>query len=113
MDKTTQKSNKGGMDTAMGYYDRIEFVNVDEQEPLDGKGLGSGERIALKYENGATCWNGPARSTTIILVCYEKNEIWKVIEEEKCIYRMEAGSPAACTPEAPNAAGKASGKDEL
>ncbi|KAF2663269.1 hypothetical protein BT63DRAFT_448904 [Microthyrium microscopicum] len=113
MDKTTQKPNKGGMDTAMGYFDRIEFVNVDEGEPADGKGLGSGERIALRYENGATCWNGPARSTTVILVCYEINEVWKVVEEEKCIYRMEAGSPAACTPEGSRGASQAAGKDEL
>jgi protein kinase C substrate 80K-H len=114
LDKTMQKPNKGGMDTNMGYFERIEWITVDEEEPLDGKGLGSGERIALKYENGAQCWNGPARSTTVILACAEKNEIWRVIEEEKCSYRMEAGSPAACSAEeGSDAAGTPKVKDEL
>lgn len=99
LDKTMQKPNKGGMDTNMGYFERVEMIIVDEEEPADGKGLGSGERIALKYENGAQCWNGPARSTTVILGCAEHNEIWRVVEEEKCSYRMEAGSPAACPAE--------------
>jgi len=112
MDRTTQKPQKGGMDTGMGTFDRIEMVTVDEDEPADGKGLGSGERIALKYENGAHCWNGPARSTTVILACAAQNEIWKVVEAEKCVYRMEAGSPAACVEEAPANEG-ARGKDEL
>jgi protein kinase C substrate 80K-H len=114
LDRTTQKPKKGGMDTNMGYFTTIEYITVDEEEPADGKGLGSGERIAIKYENGAHCWNGPARTTTVILGCSEKNEVWKIIEEEKCIYRMEAGSPAACTP--PQAGGKGekpAGKDEL
>jgi len=113
MDKTTQKPQKGGMDTGMGYFERIEMVTVDEEEPADGKGLGSGERIALKYENGAHCWNGPARSTTVILACAAENEIWKVVEAEKCVYRMEAGSPAACVDEPVSANGKTGKKDEL
>jgi protein kinase C substrate 80K-H len=111
LDSTTQKSKKGGMDTNMGNFDRIEHITVDEESAADGKGLGSGERIALKYENGAHCWNGPARSTTVILACAAENEIWKVIEEEKCVYRMEAGSPAACPAEGQT--GKPKAKDEL
>jgi protein kinase C substrate 80K-H len=114
MDRTMQKSQKGGMDTNMGSFDRIDTVIVDEDEPVDGKGLGSGERIALKFTNGAHCWNGPARSTTVILACSERNEIWKVIEEEKCVYRMEGGSPAACFPDSPIVKVEANDeKDEL
>jgi protein kinase C substrate 80K-H len=71
---------------------------VDEEIGADGKGLGSGERIALKYENGQHCWNGPNRATTVIVACAERDEIWKVAEMEKCIYRMEVGSPSACEP---------------
>lgn len=80
----------------MGNFARIEIVTVDETVPADGKGLGSGDRIALKYENGQHCWNGPNRSTTVILACAENDEIWKVVEEEKCVYRMEMGTPAVC-----------------
>ncbi|KAF1933012.1 uncharacterized protein M421DRAFT_416614 [Didymella exigua CBS 183.55] len=96
LSKTTQKSKKGGAHTGMGNFARIEIVSVDETVPADGKGLGSGERIALKYENGQHCWNGPNRSTMVILACAENDEIWKIVEEEKCVYRMEVGSPAVC-----------------
>jgi protein kinase C substrate 80K-H len=113
MGQTTQKPQKGGMDTNMGNFDRIETVVVDEELPADGKGLGSGERLVIKFENGAHCWNGPARSTMVILACAEKNEIWKVVEAEKCVYRMEAGSPAACTEDAGSGKAENGGKDEL
>ncbi|KAF1948003.1 hypothetical protein EJ02DRAFT_507776 [Clathrospora elynae] len=96
LSRTTQKSKKGGGHTGMGNFVRIESITVDEELPADGKGLGSGERIALKYENGQHCWNGPNRSTQVILACAEKDEIWKIVEEEKCVYRMEVGTPAVC-----------------
>jgi len=96
LDKTTQKPKKGGGHTGMGNFARIEKVVVDDDLPANGKGLGSGERYVLKYENGQHCWNGPSRSTQVILACAEKDEIWKIVEEEKCVYRMEAGTPAVC-----------------
>lgn len=96
LEKTTQKSKKGGGHTGMGNFAQIEKVTVDDDLPPDGKGLGSGERFALKYDNGQHCWNGPNRSTLVILACAEKDEIWKIVEEEKCVYRMEVGTPAVC-----------------
>jgi len=96
MERTTQKPKKGGGNTSMGSFVRIDRIVVDEDLPADGRGLGSGERIAMRHENGQHCWNGPNRSTTVILACAEKEEIWKVFEEEKCVYRMEVGTPAAC-----------------
>lgn len=113
MKSTTQKGKKkNGGHTNMGTFKSIERIHVDEDVSADGKGLGSGERIAMKHENGQHCWNGPNRRTTVILACAEKNEIWKIFEEEKCVYRMEVGSPAAC--EAANSGGQvSSGRDEL
>lgn len=96
MDKTQQKSKKGGSNTGMGNYVGLDKIFVDEELPPDGRGLGEGERITMKYENGQHCWNGPSRSTQVILACAEKDEIWKVVEEEKCVYRMEVGTPAVC-----------------
>ncbi|KAJ4305030.1 hypothetical protein N0V90_000559 [Kalmusia sp. IMI 367209] len=96
LDKTTQKPKKGGGHTGMGNFARIEKITVDDDLPADGKGLGSGERYAIKYENGQHCWNGPNRSTLVVLACAEKDEIWKIVEEEKCVYRMEVGTPAVC-----------------
>ncbi|KAI5268767.1 hypothetical protein E4T47_07568 [Aureobasidium subglaciale] len=96
MEHTTQKSKKGGSSTRMGNFVRFDKITVDEEVSADGKGLGSGERIAMRHENGQHCWNGPNRSTTVILACAEQHEIWKVFEEEKCVYRMEVGTPAVC-----------------
>ncbi len=112
MEKTTQKSRKGGGNTGMGNYVRMEKVTVDEDLPSDGKGIGSGERWALKFENGQQCWNGPARSTIVIMACADKDEVWKVAEQEKCVYRMEVGTPAVCDGPA-QGKGSAPPKDEL
>lgn len=111
MEKTTQKPKKGGGNTAMGNFVRFETIYVDEEVSADGKGLGTGERIAMKHENGQHCWNGPNRSTTVILACAEKDEIWKIFEEEKCVYRMEVGTPAVCESASSGRAGNA--RDEL
>ncbi|KIW08043.1 uncharacterized protein PV09_00987 [Verruconis gallopava] len=111
MGKTTQKPKKGGAHTNMGTFTRFDVVNVDEELPSDGRGLGTGVRLAMLYENGQHCWNGPARSTTVIMACAEKDEIWKVIEAEKCVYRMEVGTAAVCNANLPNPAPKE--KDEL
>lgn len=96
LDKTRQKSKKGGSQTIMGNFVSLDKVMVDDELPPDGKGLGSGERVALRYENGQHCWNGPNRSTLVVLACAEKDELWKITEEEKCVYRMEVGTPAVC-----------------
>ena len=96
LDQTKQKSKKGGSQTMMGSFVSFDKVMVDDELPPDGKGLGSGERVALRYENGQHCWNGPNRSTLVVLACAEKDELWKITEEEKCVYRMEVGTPAVC-----------------
>ncbi|KAK0662584.1 putative glucosidase 2 subunit beta precursor [Cercophora samala] len=95
-DKTTQKSKKGHGNTNMGNFVRVDKVFVDEEERLDGKGLGKGQRLVLRYENGQGCWNGPNRRTDVYLGCAETDEVWRTVEAEKCVYKMEVGSPAAC-----------------
>ncbi|KAK0702847.1 glucosidase II beta subunit-like protein-domain-containing protein [Apiosordaria backusii] len=95
-DRTTQKSKKGHGNTNMGNFVRIDKEFVDEEERLDGKGLGKGQRLVLRYENGQGCWNGPNRRTDVYLGCAETDEVWRTVEAEKCVYRMEVGSPAAC-----------------
>jgi len=115
MGRITQKSKKNGAhsNNHMGSYVRFDTVTVDEEVRADGKGLGRGERTALRYENGAHCWNGPNRSVLVVLACAEKEEVWKVTEEEKCVYRMEVGTPAVCGVEGGVGAGAPAGKEEL
>lgn len=111
MGKTSQKSKKGHGSTNMGKYARIDYEMADEEERVDGKSLGKGLRMVLRYENGQACWNGPKRRTDVWLACSENEELWKVSEMEKCVYKMEVGTPAACDEllEPP----RPKGKDEL
>jgi protein kinase C substrate 80K-H len=96
MGKTKQRPKKGGSETNMGNFVGWDTEWVDEEVGADGRGLGTGERVVMKYENGQHCWNGPNRSTRVVLACAEKDEIWKVSESEKCVYRMEVGTAAVC-----------------
>jgi protein kinase C substrate 80K-H len=113
LDRTSQKSKKGGGNTNMGNFVRVSTIEVDEEVGADGRGLGQGERVALMYENGQHCWNGPNRQTTVVLGCAEKDEIWKVQEQEKCMYRMDVGTPAVCGKPAPKVKAGGAAKDEL
>lgn len=96
MTQTTQKSKKGGSGTTMGNFEKISFREADEEDRHDGKGLGRGQRMVLEYTNGQHCWNGPNRRTDVWLACAETEELWRVSELEKCVYKMEVGTPAAC-----------------
>lgn len=108
-----QKPKKRGGNTGMGQFTRFDTVTVDDELPPDGKGLGSGKRVALRYENGQHCWNGPNRSTLVVLACAETDEIWKITEEEKCVYRMEVGTPAVCGSATNGRSSSEAPKDEL
>jgi protein kinase C substrate 80K-H len=79
----------------MGNFVRID-TETDKEDRQDGKALGKGQRLVLRYENGQGCWNGPQRRTDVWLACSEADELWRVSETEKCVYKMEAGTPAAC-----------------
>jgi protein kinase C substrate 80K-H len=96
------------------YTYEVCFMEKTTQKPsAEGKGLGSGERIAMKHDNGQHCWNGPNRSTTVILACSEQNELWKIMEEAKCVYRMEVGTPAVCEALGERKVEVGAGRDEL
>ncbi|RDA82570.1 hypothetical protein CP532_1060 [Ophiocordyceps camponoti-leonardi (nom. inval.)] len=109
--QTFQKSKKGHGDTNMGEFTRIDRETADEEERVDGKSLGKGMRMVLRYEDGLGCWNGPRRRTDVWLGCAETEELWRVTEAEKCVYKMEVGTPAACEGVEKGEEGKK--KDEL
>lgn len=50
----------------------------------------------MVYENGASCWNGPQRSTKVHLICKAHASILKVEEPNKCEYKMLIGAPVFC-----------------
>ncbi|EXL66524.1 protein kinase C substrate 80K-H [Fusarium oxysporum f. sp. conglutinans race 2 54008] len=82
---TKQKSKKGHGQSNMGNFKRIAREMADEEDRIDGKSLGRGERMLLKYEDGQQCWNGPQRRTDVWLGCAETEELWRVSESEKCL----------------------------
>ena len=53
----------------------------------------------MTYDNGGSCWNGPARSMKVTLVCGEDEFVVSVQEPRTCEYEMELMTPLACTPE--------------
>eukprot|EP00638_Chattonella_subsalsa_P014908 CAMPEP_0117832990 /NCGR_PEP_ID=MMETSP0949-20121206/10062_1 /TAXON_ID=44440 /ORGANISM="Chattonella subsalsa, Strain CCMP2191" /LENGTH=507 /DNA_ID=CAMNT_0005674581 /DNA_START=47 /DNA_END=1570 /DNA_ORIENTATION=+ len=52
--------------------------------------------VALSFEDGEKCWNGPKRSITVFLSCGTENKVLAVDEPEICVYHAFMTSPAAC-----------------
>lgn len=50
----------------------------------------------MKYENGQTCWNGPARSVMVLLQCGLENKLLASSEPNRCEYLFEFSTPALC-----------------
>jgi hypothetical protein len=61
----------------------------------------------LKFANGLACWNGPSRSLAVHLVCGPQNKLLAVEEPNRCEYRADFSSPAACTDDVVAAARRA------
>ncbi|ODV91963.1 hypothetical protein CANCADRAFT_55720 [Tortispora caseinolytica NRRL Y-17796] len=73
-----------------------------------GSFKGNNEGFKFRYEDGAKCWNGPARSVEVTYSCGPENKILSVHEPEKCFYAIKAMSPLAC-----NVSGDKADHDEL
>lgn len=108
LDSTKQIQKKGGSNMSMGKFTRIGSTSVEELSET-GEVI-TIEKVALEYERGQSCWNGPNRSTKVILECGEQNEILKIAEDEKCVYSMLVTTPAVCAGGEKEAS---SSKDEL
>ncbi|KAJ5716824.1 Glucosidase 2 subunit beta [Penicillium malachiteum] len=108
LDSTKQIQKKGGSVTSMGKFTKISTTSVEELSETGE--IITIEKFALEYERGQSCWNGPSRSTKVILQCGEHNEILKVAEDEKCVYSMHVTTPAVCSG---GQQGTSNSKDEL
>ncbi|CAF4581908.1 unnamed protein product [Rotaria sp. Silwood1] len=84
MFKTAKQIPKGGgSEVIIGYWDSW-------CGPKDNKYL------KMKYANGATCWNGPARSLVVTLQCGVEQKLSDVREPSRCEYTMTFETPLAC-----------------
>jgi len=87
-DRVNQKNKDGGPETNLG----TKMTWVDK---------GTSRYTIMKYEGGAQCWNGPARSTTVYLSCGKENKLTDVNEPSRCEYVMNFKTPSLCE-EVPN-----------
>ena len=51
---------------------------------------------AMIYEHGVQCWNGPQRSTKVILRCGLRNSLVATSEPNRCEYQFNFETPALC-----------------
>ncbi|CAG8717966.1 15433_t:CDS:10, partial [Dentiscutata erythropus] len=83
----TQKSNKDHTSTDLGNFAKWIGAESNDDPRYYARML---------YDNGARCWNGPARSIKLYLECGAENKILSVSEPAKCEYHMRMTTPALC-----------------
>lgn len=82
-------------------YKVCPFSNAEQVDGGRSTGLGSwagfdesGEHMV--FTNGEGCWQGPARSMKVRVVCGEKEVLSRVAEPSRCEYTAQLATPAAC-----------------
>ncbi|CEQ39441.1 SPOSA6832_00983 [Sporobolomyces salmonicolor] len=87
--EATQKSNNNGGRTSLGRFKGWSPTAEEGSDDYYRKHI---------YADGQRCWNGPARSAKVDLVCGTSNALLHVIEPEKCEYLFTVTTPAVCFP---------------
>lgn len=81
--RTTQSSKMGGSEVNLGHWN-------------SWTGPDNNKYSKMKYTNGLTCWNGPARTVDVELICGKENKLIGVGEPSRCEYSMIFTTPALC-----------------
>ncbi|GAA5875927.1 hypothetical protein JCM8547_008350 [Rhodosporidiobolus lusitaniae] len=97
-----QKSNNNNQRTSLGRFKGWSETAEQGSEAYYQKQV---------YADGQRCWNGPARSAKVDLVCGTSNALLSVMEPEKCEYLFKVSTPAVCFPQADD--DESHPKDEL
>ncbi|XP_067121457.1 glucosidase 2 subunit beta-like [Centruroides vittatus] len=83
-DVATQEPKSGGSSVTLGKWSKWE-------------GLENNKYSVMKFEGGAVCWNGPARSVVVKVYCGIENKLFSATEPSRCEYQYEFETPALCS----------------
>eukprot|EP00758_Cryptobia_borreli_P008993 Tbor_TRINITY_DN5436_c0_g2::TRINITY_DN5436_c0_g2_i1::g.24901::m.24901/K08288/PRKCSH; protein kinase C substrate 80K-H len=61
-----------------------------------GSWAGAEDKSKMEYDSGTQCWNGPVRSTNVVVKCGEGNALVSVQELSVCSYTAVFETPAVC-----------------
>uniref|UniRef100_A0A0N5ADW0 Glucosidase 2 subunit beta n=1 Tax=Syphacia muris TaxID=451379 RepID=A0A0N5ADW0_9BILA len=82
-DKAIQKDRNSQAETSLGTW-------------RQWSGKDSNKYTEQQYDKGQQCWNGPERSTKVVVECGEETALVEATEPAKCEYKFVLTSPAAC-----------------
>ncbi|KAL3868940.1 hypothetical protein ACJMK2_041691 [Sinanodonta woodiana] len=82
-DRATQKPKNGGSETTLGRWG-------------EWNGPAEDKYYSQLYTKGQGCWNGPDRSTKVILACGLENQLTGTSEPSRCEYQYTFSTPSAC-----------------
>lgn len=89
-DKATQQQKSSSSETRLGTFSHWEG-GAESNEPI------TQSYNTMVYENGQSCWNGPSRSVHVDVKCGgADSKLTGVSEPNRCEYRFEFETPAAC-----------------
>ncbi|KAK9497641.1 hypothetical protein O3M35_004331 [Rhynocoris fuscipes] len=80
-DQVVQMAKSGGSETRLGVWAGWQDERLHK---------------VMIYDKGQACWNGPQRSTKVVVVCGLDNAVIAAVEPNKCEYELILQTPAAC-----------------
>jgi protein kinase C substrate 80K-H len=88
-------------------YEMCPYGDAHQKEGASSTKLGSWAGLkqredgltAMEFTNGVSCWQGPARSLTVICRCGVETVIRSVEEPSRCVYEMVLSTPFVCNAE--------------
>jgi protein kinase C substrate 80K-H len=82
-DRCSQEPTSGGNAVSLGNWGEWSGKEEDKYS-------------RMKYSGGQNCWNGPDRTTEVIIKCGNEEKLLSASEPGRCQYLFHFATPAAC-----------------